>query len=65
MSWASEIRQFVSRIKPLVDRDRHLCVVDVLEFKIASFVDRSGLLAVSGSVDHLADPDPGASGSSE
>ena len=25
MSWASEIRQFVSRIRTLVDRDRHRC----------------------------------------
>jgi hypothetical protein len=38
-------------------------VVDVLEFKIASFVGQSGLLAVSGYADHLAVPDPGASGS--
>jgi hypothetical protein len=38
--------------------------VDVLEFKIASFVGRSGLLAVSGSMDPQADQVPGASGSS-
>lgn len=36
-----------------------------LEFRIASFVDWSDPLAVSGSVDPLADPVPGASGSSE
>jgi hypothetical protein len=30
--------------------------VDVLEFRIALFVDQSGLLAVSGFVDQLADP---------
>ena len=59
----SEIRRIVSRIQALVDRNRHRCVVDVLEFRIASFVDRSDPLAVSGSVDLLADPFPGASGS--
>ena len=55
----------VSRIQALVNRNRHRCVVDGLKFRIASFVDRSDLLAVSGSVDPLADPAPGASGSSE
>lgn len=40
-------------------------VVDVLEFRITLFVGRSGPLAVSGSVDPLADPAPDASGSSE
>ena len=58
---SSEIRRIVSRIRTLTDRDRHRCVVNAPEFRIASFVDRSGLLAVSGSVDSLADPDPDAS----
>ena len=49
----------------LADRDRHRCVVDVPEIRIASFVGRPGLLAVSGFVGQLADPVPGASGSSE
>ena len=49
----------------MADRDRHRCVVDALEFRIASFVDRSGPPAVSGFPDHLADPGPDASGSSE
>jgi len=48
MSWASEIRPYVSRIEALVDRNRHRCVVDVPEIRIASFVGRPGLLAVSG-----------------
>ena len=65
MSWASEIRRFVSRIGTLADRDRHRCVVDVPEFRIASFVGRSDLTAVSGSEDHRPDPAPDASGSSE
>jgi hypothetical protein len=55
MSWASEIRRFVSRIQALVDRNRHRCVVDVPEYRIASFVGRPGLLAVSGFVGQLAD----------
>jgi len=50
MSWASEIRRFVSRIQALVDRNRHRCVVDVPDFRIASFVGQSVLLAVSDSV---------------
>ena len=58
MNWASGIRLFVSRIHALVDRDPHRCVVDGPGIRIASFVDRSGLLAVSGSVDPLADPVP-------
>jgi hypothetical protein len=65
MSSTLEIRRFVSRTQTLADRNRHRSVVDVLEFRIASFVDRSGPLAVSGFADHLADPDLGASGYSE
>ena len=38
----SEIRRFVSRIQALANRERHRCVVDGLEFRIASFVGRSG-----------------------
>jgi len=34
------------RFQTPADRDPHRCVVDVLEFRIASFVGRTGLLAV-------------------
>ena len=47
MSGASEIRPYVARIQTLVDRNRHRCVVNVPEIRIASFVGRPGLLAVS------------------
>jgi len=58
-------RLFVSRIHALADRAPHRSVVNVLEIRIASFVGRPALLAVSGFVGQLADPVPGASGSSE
>ncbi len=38
------------------DRDRHRCVVDVLEFRTVSSIGPSDVMAVSGSVDPLADP---------
>ena len=65
MSSTVEIRRFVSRIQVLADRGLHRVLFDVLEFRIASFGGQSDLTAVSGSMDQLADPALGASGSSE
>ena len=61
MSSTVEIRRFVSRDQILADRGLHQVLFDVLEFRIASFIGRSDLTAVSESMDQLADPAPHAS----
>ena len=44
-----------------VERNGHLCLFDIFEFRIISLIGQSDLKAASCSVDHPADPNPDAS----